>query len=323
MRESDQIKKIKANLKVKNELNKLGICGIVGPTGPRGLPGTSINIRGSFNSLEELKEKYPVGKMGDTYLINGELYYWNDDSMSWENAGHVGGPTGMQGPTGPKGEKGDIGPTGEKGEKGDIGLTGPKGEKGDIGPIGPKGENGNIGPTGPKGDKGDTGDTGPMGPQGIQGIKGDTGPIGPKGESNGLGAYGERYSNMTQRFNVTASNETIIPLEMTGPSSSISYDTAYSMDIKKAGTYQINYFLNVATSTDTKYIVKVKSQDIDVTASDIEFEAKANIISNVFGTVIAPLIAGDELSLIIKTTETTELIFDGSTTAKLSIIKLD
>lgn len=52
--------------------------------------------------------------MGDTYLINGDLYYWNEDSMSWENVGHIGEPTG---PTGPKGDTGIQGLQGPQGIK--------------------------------------------------------------------------------------------------------------------------------------------------------------------------------------------------------------
>lgn len=49
-----------------------------------------------------------------------------------------------------------------------------------------------------------------------RGKQGNIGPQGPKGELNGLGAYGERYSNSNQSFNVTANTETIVPLEQTG-----------------------------------------------------------------------------------------------------------
>ncbi len=48
---------------------------------------------------------------------------------------------------------------------------------------------------------------GPTGPQGIQGMQG------PNGDSYGVGAYGERYTRDSQRFNVTADMDTIIPLE--------------------------------------------------------------------------------------------------------------
>ena len=138
------------------------------------MPGTNINIRGSFNSVEDLKKAYPQGKMGDTYLINGDLYYWNEDSMSWENAGHIGGPTG---------------------------------------------------PTGPKGD------TGIQSLQGPQGIK--------------------------------------------------------------------------------------------IVGSDIKCEAKANQVCNAYGTVITGLPEDNELTLVINADQDTELIFDGSVTAKLSVIKID
>lgn len=275
MNKNDKIEKIKENIILKNKLNELGICGIVGPTGPRGNPGTSINIKGSFSSLEELIKTYPEGKMGDTYFINGYLYYWNIDTMNWENAGHIGGPTGPQG------------------EKGDIGLQGPKGEKGDIGPTGPQGERGAMGLPGPKGDP------------------------------SGVGAYGERYSKSTQRFNISAETETIVPLEKIGPSIFVNYNSTYSIDIRKLGIYQINYFLNIATSVDTKYIVKLKTTDYEILGSDIQCESKANVISQVFGTVITQLVEDDELSLVIKTDTNTDLIFDGSTNAKLSIIKLD
>ncbi len=135
----NRCQKIRENAILKNKLNSIGIFSVVGPTGPRGEPGTNINIKGSYESLEELKQNYPQGDIGDTYLIEGDLYYWNEDVKNWQNAGHIGGPTG------PKGDRGDPGLQGPKGEIGPTGSAGPKGdtgEKGEIGPIGPKGEKG-------------------------------------------------------------------------------------------------------------------------------------------------------------------------------------
>ena len=117
----------------------------------------------------------------------------------------------VQGPTGPKGEKGDAGPQGIKGERGDQGPTGSQGEKGERGipgpasinigvtetvesfeeakvenvgteedvildfkiPRGKQGIDGKIGPQGIPGPKGEKGD---VGPQGIKGERGDQGP---------------------------------------------------------------------------------------------------------------------------------------------------
>lgn len=281
------------------------------------MPGTSINIKGSFNTLDELKMAHPTGVMGDTYLVNGDLYYWNEDSMSWEDAGHIAGPTGSRGEIGPQGEQG---PMGEAGPKGDPVPNG------DIGPTGPKGDSGEKGDPGPAGQKGDTGDKGETGPQGEIGPKGDPGPQGiqgPKGDPNGLSAYGERYSMSTQRFNVTANRETIIPLETTGPSLSVTYETSYAINIKQLGTYQIAYFINVVPSVDTNFVISVKGAGINIVGSDIKCEAKANQICNAYGIVIAGLPEDSELTLVIKTEQDAELIFDGSVTAKLSVIKID
>lgn len=305
MKECDDFKNLKENIVLRKKLKELGICNIIGPTGPRGAPGTGISIKGSFNSLDELKNEHPVGIMGDTYLINGDLYYWNEDIMDYENAGHIAGPTG------PKGEPGEKGDSGAKGEQGIPGIRGEKGEKGDTGPTGPKGDTGEKGDTGPKGDTGEKGDTGPQGEQG------------PKGEPNGVGAYGERYSESTQTFNVMADTETIIPLEQPGPALFIRYDTNFALGIRKIGMYQVNYFINVAPSVDTNFVISVKNADAKILGSEIKCEGKANAICNAFGTVITGLIEDDELTLVITSEKTTDLMFNGSVSAKMSIIKLD
>lgn len=284
------------NEKLRKKLNSIGIYSSIGPTGPRGLPGTNINIRGSFNSIDELINAHPQGSMGDTYLINGDLYYWNDDSMSWENAGHIGGPTG---PTGPRGEKGELGAKGDKGEKGDSGSKGDKGEQGEIGP------------------------TGPRGLPGETGLTGEVGPTGPKGNPGGIEAYAERYSTDVQRFNITAGTDAIIPLDKTGPAFNANYNSSYAIEIKKFGAYQINYFLNLLTSTDTDYVVSIKASGTKLPSSNIKGQAKANSRTSINGTLIFGLAEGDEITFVITAENNTELIFDGTTNAKLSIIKLD
>ena len=68
MNESCKIKKVIENVNFRNELRNRGIFNIVDPTGPRGLPGTNINIKGSFKTLDELNKNHPSGTAGDTYL---------------------------------------------------------------------------------------------------------------------------------------------------------------------------------------------------------------------------------------------------------------
>lgn len=157
------------NTKIQRRLKEAGIYNdvLIGPTGPK---GDSFTISGVYNSLEELEYDYPNGDKG-CYLIDGNIYIWDD---KWTSGGNIVGPTG------PKGEKGEMGPRGLPGE---IGISqgisidntetinpdeealvtddfeqnihhltfyipkGEKGDKGDIGEIGPTGPKGSMGPT--------------------------------------------------------------------------------------------------------------------------------------------------------------------------------
>ncbi len=160
----------------KGEKGDKGDKGDQGLKGDKGDQGTGINILGSYNSLEELELAHPTGNLGDSYLIDGYLYIWNEIISAWENVGAIQGP---------KGDKGDTGVQGEQG---------PKGEKGD------------------KGDKGDTGAQGEQGPKGEDGaaIDGDTLPIGGIIEYNGT-AVPEGYEKVSESYeNVYSTSETII-----------------------------------------------------------------------------------------------------------------
>jgi collagen type VII alpha len=92
-----------------------------------------------------------------------------------------------------KGDTGLVGPQGIQGEKGDTGNTGAQGIQGIKGDTG---DTGATGAQGIQGIKGDTGNTGAQGIQGIQGIKGDTGNTGAtgsqgiQGETGATGAQG-------------------------------------------------------------------------------------------------------------------------------------
>lgn len=311
MEESCKIKKIKENLEIKNKLNELGIYGIVGPTGPRGIPGTGVTIKGTYDSLEKLIQEHPIGTEGDTYIINGELYYWDSQSMNWKTAGKIIGPTG------PQGEIGPTGPQGEKGEQGDIGL------KGEQGPQGPQGMQGIQGPPGEKGDKGDTGEKGETGPQGPRGDIGPQGPTGVKGDTGGIGAYAEKYTNTRQTKEFQANTETLIELDKSGPSLNASYTPDNSITIDELGVYKIDYLVTVEPLTDTLLTIGVNCNGALIEGSDISGDGTADYFTELSGTVICELVPDDILILTLKTDRTANLSFNGSTNAKLSIIKLN
>lgn len=320
----DAILNFKIPRGVPGEQGLKGEKGDTGPQGPQGIPGP----------------QGPQGEAGPTTIKVGttETGDYGTEAM----VTNVGTNQDVilnfkipQGEKGDQGPKGDIGPQGLPGEIGisqAITIDGtetiesdepaevqddfdrnihhltfyiPKGEKGEQGPPGIQGEQGVAGPPG------EQGEVGPVGPQG------------PKGAPNGIEAYGERYTNSTQRFNLTANRETIIPLETTGVAIFTDFDSTYAINIRKFGTYQINYFLNVATSVDTNYVVSIEASGTKLRSSDIKVQAKANTITQVNGSLLFGLAEGDEVTFVITSEQNTELIFDGTTGAKLTVIKLD
>ena len=78
-----------------------GDKGDPGEPGEKGADGTGVNILGTYESEEILKENHPTGNIGDAYMIGGSLYVWSVNDNTWINVGNI------------KGEKGD------KGDKGD------------------------------------------------------------------------------------------------------------------------------------------------------------------------------------------------------------
>lgn len=69
-----------------------GKYGKDGSPGAPGDDGTSIVIKGSYDSYEELIAEHPTGELGDTYVIDGELWVWDGDS--WTNCGSFKGDPG-------------------------------------------------------------------------------------------------------------------------------------------------------------------------------------------------------------------------------------
>ena len=86
--------------------------------GSQGEQGTGVTILGSYESEEALNTAQPTGSVGDSYLVNAELYVWSETEATWINVGTI------------KGEKGD------KGDKGDTGTSGTNGTNGKDGKDG-------------------------------------------------------------------------------------------------------------------------------------------------------------------------------------------
>ena len=135
--------------KRRKELLDLGLCcSIIGPTGPR---GEGINIIDAYKTEDELLDNHPLGKTGDTYLVNSHIFIWSEKDGIWKDGGSI------------KGDKGDVGENGKSeiinivdtktldagfdarvddnfyDNTHHLTISIPKGEKGDVGEIGPEG----------------------------------------------------------------------------------------------------------------------------------------------------------------------------------------
>jgi len=113
----------------KGDPGEQGPKGDKGDPGEQGQDGKSITIKGSIEE-ENLPE---IGNVGDGWLINGNLFVWDENTTGWINVGSIQGPKGDPGEQGPKGDKGDQGEQGPKGDTGEQGIQGPKGDKGEDG----------------------------------------------------------------------------------------------------------------------------------------------------------------------------------------------
>ena len=65
-----------------------------GPQGEKGDTGTSVTILGSYDSAEALKAAHQTGNLGDSYLVQGDLYVWSETLNDWDNVGTIQGPAG-------------------------------------------------------------------------------------------------------------------------------------------------------------------------------------------------------------------------------------
>jgi hypothetical protein len=143
-----------------------GATGLLGPVGPTGAQGSGVSVLGSYATVELLEADNPIANVGDAYIVQNELYIWNDLNQEWDNVGPFVGPIGPTGPTGTQGTNGVTGPTGAQGP------TGPEG-----GPTGPTGAAGPTGATGASGAAGATGATGPTGARSAPAFRFETSTV--------------------------------------------------------------------------------------------------------------------------------------------------
>lgn len=341
----------------KGEKGNVGPQGDRGIPGPASI---DIGITETIEPFEEAKVEN-VGTIEDV-ILNFKIPRGQQGLEGKIGPQGIPGPKGEKGDIGPqgiKGERGDQGPstiqignieTIEPTEEAEVINVGtpvdvvlefkiPKGEKGDIGPRGLPGE---IGRTEhitidetetlepgepaqvmdtfenwvhhlafliPKGEKGDIGERGPQGPAGPPGTE-------------FVSSYGIRYSMTNTQLNLPQGIDTIIPLPEKGTAFLTEYPDNNSIKIKENGVYLISYSLCGATNEDCSLTTSVRANDILQPATNTTSEFQAQIINCISGSTIVSLNKDDLVTLNVKPSMTVNMIFNGSTSAVLSVTKI-
>ncbi len=224
----------------------------------------------------------------------------------------------------PKGDKGDKGDAGEKGDVGPRGLPGEIGrtehisvdetetlEPGEAAQVMDTFENWvhHLSFFIPKGEKGDTGE------------KGDIGPQGPTGTSF-VSAYGMRYQMTNTQIALPINTDTVIPLPEKGTAFFTEYPEDNSIKIKENGVYLVSYLLSGATNEDCSLTTSVRANDLLQPATNITCEFQAQIINSMSGSTIISLNENDLVTLNVRPSMAVNMIFNGSTSAMLSVAKI-
>ena len=295
------------NKKINDFSKKHPYCYIQGPTGPKGETGAKGDRGDIGPATIKVGTTETVSELENAIVSNSGTE--KDVILDFKI---------------PRGEKGEIGPRGLPGEIGrteHIAID----ETETIEP----GEPAQVMDTFedwvhhlsfliPKGEKGEQG---PQGQQGEQGITGPQGPIGPPGPSN-ITAYGIRYSMSDAQLNLQQAIDTTIPLNEKGVALFTEYPDDNSIKINESGVYLVSYFFTGTTNEDCSLTTSIRANNILQPATNTTSEFQAQIINNISGSTIVSLLKDDHITLNIKSSITVNLIFNGSTNAMLSVIKI-
>ena len=116
--------------------------------------------------------------------------------------------------------------------------------------------------------------------------------------------------------------DTIIPLLEKGTALFTEYPDDNSIKIKENGVYFISYSLCGATNEDCSLTMSVRANGLLQPATNTTSEFQAQIINCISGFTIVSLKENDLITLNVKPSMTVNIIFNGSTSAVLSVIKI-
>lgn len=150
--------------------------------------------------------------------------------------------------------------------------------------------------------------------------QGPTGPTGPAG--SGLSAYGGRYSNTASTLNLGIGTQTQVPLATTMPNLNTSYTTANSITVAQAGTYEINYFINLSVTVGTTLTLAVRNNGTNIPSTAISRILSVGTNSLYSGSVIVTLAANSVIDMAVSALLALGVNLSSGTNATLTLKKI-
>lgn len=150
--------------------------------------------------------------------------------------------------------------------------------------------------------------------------QGPTGPTGPAG--SGLSSYGGRYSNTASTINLGIGTQTQVPLAVTMPNLNTSYATANSITVAEAGTYEINYFINLSVTVGTTLTLAVRNNGTNIPSTAISRVLSVGTNSLYNGSVIVTLAANSVIDMAVSALLALGLNLSSGTNATLTVKKI-
>ncbi len=138
-----------------------------------------------------------------------------------------------------------------------------------------------------------------------------------------MSAYGGKYDNTTEALSLTTATPTQVPLDLTLPAEDITYGTANSVTIGTTGVYELNYGVTGSSSVATDLTVAVRNNGAALTEATVTQSLAADTDTNVGGSSIVNLTAGDVLDLSVTSSNTGDFTLSDGVNARLVVKRLN
>lgn len=148
-------------------------------------------------------------------------------------------------------------------------------------------------------------------------------PQGPTGPSFGLNAYGGRYNNTGGNISLGIGTQSQVPLAVTMPNQNMTYQTANSITVAQAGTYEINFFSNISVALGTTVTLAVRSNGTNIPSTVISRALSVGTGSIYSGSVIVTLSAGSVIDMAISALLAVGVTLGSGVNSALTVKKLN